>query len=100
MALPQTKLWSFKTGPDRLISSLTANGARYSRASAEGNESSIPLLPNNMAEDKLKPHSQVVEAVGSDSESSGQDVALEDKKAPWWSYIWVNAVLVLSLDCV
>lgn len=58
------------------------------------NESRIPLLPHAMADDKLKPGSPVLEALGSDSESSSRDVVSEYKKAPWWSYIWASLLWV------
>jgi hypothetical protein len=43
-----------------------------------------------MADDKVKTNTPIVEALGSDSESSSRDVVSEYKKAPWWSYIWVS----------
>ena len=43
-----------------------------------------------MADDKLKADLPVVNVLSSDSELSGRDDAIQHKKMPWWSYIWVS----------
>jgi len=60
-----------------------------SRGQRLEDESSIPLLPDTMSDDKVKSGSPVVDTVGSDSETSSRDIP-QNKKAPWWSYIWVS----------
>jgi hypothetical protein len=70
--------------------SFARNGYKTSQDVRPEDESTIPLLPRAMADDKIKSGSPVVDVVGSDSESSGRDVASPYKKAPWWSYIWVS----------
>lgn len=82
MSLLQKFLWSLNDVQDRLKSSHARHASKYSEDSTEGHESSIPLLPQTMADDKHKPVSPVIEAVGSDSESNSRDVTSEYKKRP------------------
>jgi hypothetical protein len=52
-------------------------------------ESSIPLLPK-MGGDKLKADSSGATDVSRDYEESSTNSIIEQRKAPWWSYIWVG----------
>ena len=76
----------------RVASSFPSERYRTSQERQLEDESSMPLLSHAMADDKVKSSSPVIDAVGSESDSTSPLVSSKYEKAPWWSYIWVRQI--------